>query len=104
MRRLPEAERTALWLWLIVAAVVWNGLYDILLTRGVDEFLVRAALYQAGRMPEPSMSHMMDITVRNAIWISTVWSGMILLAGLVTIRLLRGGQRFAFRFDPPASD
>ena len=96
MRRLPPAERTALWLWVIVAVVVWNGLYDILLTRGANEFLFRAALYQAGRGPAPSMSHLMDLTVQNAIWISTVWAGMILLAGLVTIRLLRKGQRSVF--------
>jgi hypothetical protein len=42
----------------------------------------------------------MDLTVRNAIWISTVWAGIILLAGLVTIRLLRTGQRSAFMFHP----
>ena len=98
MRRLPPAERTALWLWLIVAAVVWNGLYDILLTRGVNEFLFRVALYLARRAPAPSMSHAMDITVRNAIWISTLWAGMIFLAGLVTIRLLRSGQRWPFTY------
>ena len=102
MRRLPQAERTALWLWVIVAAIVWNGLYDILMTRGVNEFLFRAALYQAGRAPAPSMSYVMDLTVRNAIWISTVWAGIILLAGLVTIRLLRTGQRSAFMFHPSA--
>jgi hypothetical protein len=92
MRRLSSAERTAVVLWLIVAAVVWNGLYDILLRRGVDEFLFRAALYQAGRGAEVSMAHAMDVTVRDAIWISTLWAGMILLSALVTIRLLRRGS------------
>jgi hypothetical protein len=89
MQRLPPAERIALVLWLIVGVVVWNGLYDILLTRGVKEVLFRTALHQAGRAPAVPMAHVMDITVRDAIWISTLWACLILLAGLVTIRLLR---------------
>jgi hypothetical protein len=93
MQRLPRAERLAVLLWLIVAVAVWNGVYDILLTRGVQESLFRAALHQAGRAPAVPLAQVMDLTVRDAIWIATLWSALILLAGLTTIRLLRpGGQ------------
>jgi hypothetical protein len=30
----------------------------------------------------------MDIAVRDAAWLSTLWAGILLLAGMITIRLL----------------
>ena len=89
MPRLSPAERIAIWLWLIIAVVVWNGIYDVLLTRGAKEYLFRAALHEAGRGPFVPMAHVMDLTVRDAVWISTLWSSVILLAALVTLRLIR---------------
>lgn len=89
MRRLPFAERIAVALWLAIAVVVWNGIYDVLLTRGVKEYLLRSALHEAGRGPRIPMSQIMDVTVQDAVWVSTLWASILLLAGLVTIRLGR---------------
>ncbi len=89
MRRLPVAERIAVALWLAIAVVVWNGIYDVLLTRGVKEYLFRSALHEAGRGPMIPMSQIMDVTVQDAVWVSTLWASILLLAGLVTIRLGR---------------
>jgi hypothetical protein len=89
MQRLPAAERIAVAIWLILTAVAWNGIYDLLLTRGVKEYLFRAALHEAGRGPLVPMAEVMDATVRDAVWVSTLWAGVLLLSGLVTIRLIR---------------
>jgi hypothetical protein len=89
MRPLPRAERIAVAIWLVLAVVVWNGIYDVLLTRGVKEYLFRSALHDAGRGPAVPIRGFMDIAVRDAVWISTLWAGIILLAGLVTIRMMR---------------
>jgi hypothetical protein len=88
MRRLQRAERIAVGLWLILAVVVWNGVYDLLLTRGIKDYLLRNALHQAGRGPEVSMTALLDLTVSEAFWVSTLWASAILCAGLWTIRLL----------------
>jgi hypothetical protein len=89
MRPLPRSERIVVTVWLVLAVVVWNGIYDVLLTRGAKEYLFRAALHEAGRGPLVPMARIMDITVYDAVWISTLWAGIILLAGLVTIRVMR---------------
>ncbi len=88
MRPLQRAERIAVALWLVVGLVVWNGVYDLLLSRGIKEFMLRNALYHAGRGPRTPIAAIMDVTVFDAVWISTIWASLIVLAGLLTIRLL----------------
>jgi hypothetical protein len=104
MQPLDRRQRFAVGLWLIVALVVWNGIYDLLLTRGVKEYLLRRMMHEAGRGPDVQLAFMMDTAVREAVWISTIWAGAILLAGLLTIRLFaRSGHRpVAPQADRPA--
>ena len=87
-----RAERVAAVLWILLAIVAWNGIYDVLLTRGVKEYLFRWALHDAGRGPVVPMAQIMEVTVRDAIWVSTAWAGVILFVGIVTIGLVRRGH------------
>jgi hypothetical protein len=93
MQRLTRAERVAAGLWLILAIVVWNGLYDLLLARSTQDYLFRWALHEAGRGPAVDVSLSMHHAVRDAMWMATLWAGIILLAGVVTVRLLRHKTR-----------
>ena len=94
MRALSRAERAAVALWVILAVVIWNGIYDVLVTRGVKEYLLRRAMHDAGRGPDVQLALMMDLTVRDAAWMATLWASIVLLAGLWTIRMFaRGEQR-----------
>jgi hypothetical protein len=88
VRKLPRNERIAVTVWVIVAVVVWNGVYDLLMTRGIKDYLLRQALHQAGRGPEVSMTALIDLAITEATWVSTLWASAILLTGLMTIRLL----------------
>jgi hypothetical protein len=88
MTTLGRRERLAVWLWLIVALVVWNGLYDLLLARSTETYLFKQAIHQAGRGPWVDLSTAMAVAVRDAAWISTLWACLLLLAGMVTIRLV----------------
>lgn len=92
-RKLQPHERMAAAVWLILALVVWNGVYDLLMTRGIKDYLLRQALHQAGRGPEVSMTVLIDRAITEAIWVSTLWASVILLAGLMTIRLLMSRAR-----------
>lgn len=89
MRRLHRAERIAVAVWIVLAVVVWNGVYDLLLTRGIKDYLLRNALHEAGRGPEVSLTALLDLTVSEAFWISTLWASVILLAGLWTVHMFR---------------
>lgn len=89
MRGLSRAERIAVGLWIVLAIVVWNGVYDVLVALGIKDYLLRNALHEAGRGPDVSMTALLDVAVTQAIWLSTLWASVILLAGLWTVRLLR---------------
>lgn len=88
MTALGRRERFAVCLWLIVAVVVWNGLYDLLLARSTQTYLFRQAIHQAGLGPWVDLGTAMDIAVSDAAWLSTLWASLLLLAGMMTIRLL----------------
>jgi hypothetical protein len=88
MRALDRRERIAAAVWVVIAIVAWNGVYDILLTRGVKDYLLRNALHLAGRGPAVSMTERMDAAVAEAFWLATLAASILLLAGLWTIRLL----------------
>ena len=88
MTSLGRRERIAVCLWLIVALVVWNGLYDLLLARSTQTYLYEQAIHQAGLGPWIDLSTALDVAVRDAAWLSTLWACLLLLAGLVTIRLM----------------
>jgi hypothetical protein len=87
MTSLGRRRRTAVALWLIIAVVVWNGLYDELLARSAETYLYRQALFQAGRGPWVDLGTAMQVAVRDAAWLSTLWASILLLAGMATIRL-----------------
>ena len=88
MTALGRRERIAVGLWLIVAVVAWNGLYDLLLARSTETYLFRQAIHQAGLGPWVDLTSALDVAVRDAAWISTLWACLLLLAGLITIRLI----------------
>jgi hypothetical protein len=103
MRSLERRERTVVTLWLVLGVVVWNGLYDLLLSRGITNYLLEHAMYAAGRGPYVSLARELDLAVRDAGWISTLWSSLIVLAGLVTVRVLTGGRSGAPAIQDPPS-
>ena len=93
MTPLSRRERWLVGLWVVLGIVLWNGIYDMVLGEGIKEYLFRSALHEAGRAPRPSLAVVLDGTIFKALWISTLWSSVVLLAGLLTIRFMRGGEK-----------
>lgn len=89
LRPLGRRERMAAGLWIVLALVGGNGIYDVLVSRGVKEYLFRHALSEAGRGPVVSMDALMRATVFDAACVGLFWGSAILLAGMITIRLMR---------------
>lgn len=79
-------RRRALILWLLVAVVVWNGIFDFVQTRGIKQYLLDTALHELGRGPDVPLPRAMSLVTREAVWIATLWASAVLLAGLLTIR------------------
>jgi hypothetical protein len=83
-----RARRLAIALWMGMAVVVWNGLYDLRITLGVRDYLMKQALHDAGRGPAVTISDAMHETVRDAIKVATLWSLIILGAGLGSVTMV----------------
>ncbi len=79
-------RRHAALAWLVIAGVVWNAVYDLLMTRAVKETLLVAAKHEAGRGPTVPVDLLMGYAIYEAIWKSTLGASLVLLAGLLTIR------------------
>jgi hypothetical protein len=87
MIALARRQRIAVGIWLAVALVAWNGLYDLLLARSTQNYLFRTAMHDAGLAPAVDLTAALDYAVLEAVWMSTLWASVLLLAGLITIRL-----------------
>jgi hypothetical protein len=74
---LPRRQRILVALWIVLTAALWNAIFEMMVVRGVKEYLFRAALHEAGRRPFTT-------------WVATLWTSAILLAALLTIRTLKG--------------
>jgi hypothetical protein len=85
---LARARRWAIGFWIVMAVVVWNGLYDLRITLGVRDHLMKQALHDAGRGPAVTITEDMDATVKDAVLVASLWAGIILAAGLATVVML----------------
>ena len=83
---MSDRRRRAALAWLIIAGVVWNAVYDLLMTRAVKETLLVAAKHEAGRGPLVPVDLLMSYAIYEAVWKSTLGASLLLLAGLLTIR------------------
>ncbi len=86
---LPAPQRIAAALWVVIGIVVWNGIFEMQVVRGVKEYLFHAALSGTGRGPVIPIEQIMDPAIYDAMWIATLWASSIVLAGLLTLRLGR---------------
>ncbi len=82
-------ERALVGLWLVMAVLLWNGVYDMTVGEGIKEYLFRSALHEAGRAPAVSIASVLDPYLFDAAWVSTFWASLVMLAGLLTIRVMR---------------
>jgi hypothetical protein len=89
VQRLPRRERILVGVWVALGVLLWNGVYDMTLGEGIKEYLFRSALHDAGRGPQVTIASVLDPFVVDALWVSTFWASLVMLAGLVTIRMLR---------------
>jgi hypothetical protein len=83
-----RSERRLLILWLAVAFVVWNGVYDMRMHDSVRGYLLETGLAQAGLGRGVDMRAVMHRGLVDAIAFSTAWGLGVLLAGLITLRAL----------------
>jgi hypothetical protein len=73
----------------VAAGVVWNGIFDYLVTRGEREYLWAQARAESGAGPPVVLHDMMQATIAYAAVSAHWWAGATLMAGLLLIWAVR---------------
>ena len=81
-------RRTIAILWLVVGIALWNGIFDLYVSRGAREYLQLRAESELGLVPQPSMAVVMARAERMGLLAATLWAGGVAAAGWITIRLV----------------
>lgn len=59
------------------AFLVWNGVFDLHVSRGEKQYLIEEARHRLGERPPPSMSGIMADTVRDGARQATWWAAVV---------------------------
>jgi hypothetical protein len=76
-------------LWLMVGVAIWNGFYDLYVSRGAREYLQMAAEAELGRRDTPSMTAVMTAAHQNGARASTYWALFVVGSAWMTIWFIR---------------
>lgn len=86
---MTRIEKRLLILWLALAFVVWNGVYDMRMHDTVRGYLLETSLAQAGLGRGVDMRAYLHRGQVDAIAFSFAWALGVLIAGLITMRTYR---------------
>lgn len=92
MTPIGRRQRLAVALWIVLGFALWNAIFEMMIVRGVKEYLFRAALFDAGRGPMTPVRPLMEGVIFDATWVATLWASIVVLAAMTTIRLVRSGD------------
>lgn len=76
-------------LWLVVGVVVWNGFFDLYVSRGAREYGQLRVEHELGRGPDPDMTAVMARAKHDGAWASSAWATGVVIAGWSTIWFAR---------------
>jgi hypothetical protein len=76
-------------LWIVVGVAVWNGFFDLYVSRGAREYGQKQAEFELGLGPQPSMAAVMSNAKHDGVVMSTIWAAGVVAAGFATIALTR---------------
>lgn len=80
---------TGLILWALIGFAVWNGFYDLYVSRGAREYLQMSAEAELGRRETPSMVHVMAAAQSSGARAGSYWATFVVGSGWATIWLAR---------------
>ena len=75
--------------WLVLAIALWNGVFDLYISRGAREYLQKQAEFELGRGPEPAMAAVMASARRDGLIMASAWAAIVFAAGCATIWVVR---------------
>ena len=74
-------RRLAVVLWLVLGAAIWNGFFDLYVSRGAREYGQLRVEHELGRGPEPDMKEVMGRAQRDGAVAASLWAVLVIAAG-----------------------
>lgn len=81
--------------WIVIGVAVWNGFFDLYVSRGAREYGQLRVEHELGRGPDPDMAAVMARARRDGARAATIWAGLILAGGFATLWSTRRAPRSA---------
>jgi len=75
--------------WLVLGIALWNGVFDLYVSRGAREYLQKQAEFELGRGPAPVMSVVMANATRDGQIMASAWALIVTAAGWATVWVVR---------------
>ena len=72
-------------LWLVLGIAIWNGFFDLYVSRGAREYLQKQLEFETGRGPEPSMQAVMAAAQRDGLLMASMWTALVVGGGWATL-------------------
>lgn len=80
-------------LWLALGVAVWNGFFDLYVSRGAREYGQLRVEYELGRGPDPDVTRVMARATRDGVRASTIWAALVVASGWGTLWLAARARR-----------
>ena len=84
-----NSRRTAGWLWILWAFVVWNVVFDRVVIDAGREYVRVADAAARGNSPYAKIDDTMRPARSRALWLATASAGVILVVGFAVISTTR---------------
>jgi hypothetical protein len=72
-------------LWLVVGLALWNGVFDLYVSRGAREYGQKAAEADLGQGPRVTMVEVMTGAKHDGIVAASLWTTLVVGCGWATI-------------------
>ena len=72
-------------LWIGLGVVIWNGFFDLYVSRGAREYGQLRVEHARDGLPEPDMQEIMSRAQRDGVVWSTIYASLVTGAGLGTL-------------------
>ena len=82
-------RRLVVVLWLVLGVAVWNGFFDLYVSRGAREYGQLRVEHARDGLPEPDMKAITGRAKRDGVIAASVWAAAIVVAGLGTLWLAK---------------
>lgn len=79
--------RALMLLWLGLGVLAWNATFDLWMTSETRQYLLREAMWELGRGPQPVLTESMAQATRGGVIRASLWTFVIVSAGFLTLRV-----------------